>query len=185
MNLYLKDGESVLRSWDYAKRKGKTKGKLNLTVTNNRIISTSYHRNRIERKEFEVSAVKSVDAFTGIRKAGFWRTFLAIILFVYSLALLFPVIMYLNGINLLGEIGKNLAINYFCLFLLFIIFGILLLRRRNLFALRIILKANLIPTVIKKSNRLTGAFYLIPLLINTFLTLSIFLIALKISKYSL
>lgn len=141
MSLYLKEGEIVLKSWDYGKRIGKQKGKLNLTVTSDRVISTSYHRNRIDRKEFEVSAVKSVDSFTGIKRAGFWKILLAIIMFAYSTFLCAYSVVIFRSEELIKLLGKETAIIYVCSGALLFVLAILLLRRKKLFSLRILLRA--------------------------------------------
>lgn len=77
MNLALANGETVLKSWDYGKKKGLflTKGTYTLTVTNKKIISTYEGKKESSRDDFDLSGVTGVSvSYKMKRRLIFFKT---------------------------------------------------------------------------------------------------------------
>lgn len=62
MNIVLADGEKTVKSWDYGKAKGLifTRGKYNLTLTNQKLISIYESKKETEREDYDLNGVKGI-----------------------------------------------------------------------------------------------------------------------------
>ena len=147
MNLKLKEGESVIKSWDYAKVKGGNENELNLTVTSDRIISTDYNKKGLDRKEIFIKDVKRVRGYLGKKNLSIGAIIGSIFLFLYGLAGFATGAMSLLGVrNLFGFSEPfNIVFAVFafsfgvlCLFLIS-----KLLKKKMVFALKFVLYKNI------------------------------------------
>lgn len=74
MDLVLSSGETIVKSWDYGKAKGRirTKGVYNLTVTNKKIISSFENKKETYREDFDLNEINGVSVSYKIKRRFFF-----------------------------------------------------------------------------------------------------------------
>lgn len=136
MELKCSNNETVLRSFDCGKNK---LGHVGLTVTNKRVIATTKGSANLIKKEIPLESVKAVNFSCATDALSGTQIFLGLICIILMLGSMFACVGDLLGvnINLIKSDDIAMRILFALLAIAFLIFAILLFKRRNSICLSI------------------------------------------------
>lgn len=136
MELKCSNNETVLRSFDCGKNK---LGHVGLTVTNKRVIATTKGSANLIKKEIPLESVKAVNFSCATDALSGTQIFLGLICIILMLGSMFACVGDLLGvnINLIKSDDIAMRILFALLAIAFLIFAILLFKRRNSICLNI------------------------------------------------